>query len=66
MITEVGKVLSGKLLVFDAGFTSFHTIKLRDADPACVVCGDNPTVRGHNHARCSAARGFGREHLYGQ
>ncbi|MGH3008746.1 MAG: molybdopterin-synthase adenylyltransferase MoeB [Gaiellaceae bacterium] len=39
----VGESLSGRLLLFDALTTEFSEVKLRK-DPACPVCGDNPTI----------------------
>ncbi len=39
----VGESLSGRLLLFDALATEFSEVKLRK-DPACPVCGDNPTI----------------------
>jgi molybdopterin/thiamine biosynthesis adenylyltransferase len=45
LLAGVGCPLTGKLLMYDALFASFHTIKLRARDPTCAVCGDHPTVR---------------------
>jgi sulfur-carrier protein adenylyltransferase/sulfurtransferase len=39
----VGESLAGRLLLFDALATEFSEVKLRK-DPACPVCGDNPTI----------------------
>jgi molybdopterin/thiamine biosynthesis adenylyltransferase len=45
VLAGVGRPLTGKLLLYDALFGSFHTIKLCTKDPACAVCGEHPTVR---------------------
>ncbi|XP_025834798.1 adenylyltransferase and sulfurtransferase MOCS3 isoform X2 [Agrilus planipennis] len=37
-------VLSGRLLIFDGSDTVFRNIKLRQRNPQCVVCGDNPVI----------------------
>lgn len=42
-ILEIGDLLVGKLLVFDALNSSFRQVKV-PRDPKCPVCGDNPTV----------------------
>ena len=39
----IGESLSGRLLLFDALVTEFSEVKLR-RDPACPVCGENPTI----------------------
>jgi molybdopterin/thiamine biosynthesis adenylyltransferase/rhodanese-related sulfurtransferase len=39
----IGEPLVGRLLLFDALAASFTEINLR-RDPACPVCGDNPTI----------------------
>ncbi|KAI8910532.1 adenylyltransferase [Powellomyces hirtus] len=41
---DIGAKFSQKLLIFDATFGSFRTIKLRGRSPACAVCGDEPTI----------------------
>jgi sulfur-carrier protein adenylyltransferase/sulfurtransferase len=43
LITGVGDPLVGRLLLFDALTMEFTTVKLR-WDPACPVCGENPSV----------------------
>ncbi len=43
LILEVGEPMIGKLLLYDALDTSFQLVKLRK-NPACTVCGENPTV----------------------
>jgi len=43
LIVGVGEPLVGRLLIFDALMMDFQTVKIR-RDPACPVCGDNPTV----------------------
>jgi len=42
-ILGIGNSLVGKLLLYNALDTEFHTVKLRK-DPKCPVCGENPTV----------------------
>ncbi len=39
----IGEPLVGRLLLFDALAASFTEVSLR-RDPACPVCGDNPTI----------------------
>lgn len=44
IITQTGEPLSGKLFTID--LLSFHPVLLTvDKDPACPVCGENPTVK---------------------
>ena len=43
MITGIGDPLVGRLLIFDALEMDFTTVKIK-RDPACPVCGDEPTV----------------------
>jgi adenylyltransferase/sulfurtransferase len=43
MITGIGEPLVGRLLIFDALEMDFTTVKIK-RDPACPVCGDEPTV----------------------
>ena len=43
VLLGVGQTLAGRLLIFDALKLSFRELKLK-RDPACPVCGDNPTV----------------------
>jgi molybdopterin/thiamine biosynthesis adenylyltransferase/rhodanese-related sulfurtransferase/molybdopterin converting factor small subunit len=45
LILGTGDAMIGRLLLFDALAMRFRELKLRK-DPACPVCGDNPTVRG--------------------
>jgi molybdopterin/thiamine biosynthesis adenylyltransferase/rhodanese-related sulfurtransferase len=40
---EIGEPLVGRLLLFDALAASFTEVSLR-RDPACPVCGDEPTI----------------------
>lgn len=42
-LTGIGESLVGRLLIFDALEMEFRTMKVR-RDPACPVCGDNPSV----------------------
>lgn len=44
LILDTGEPLIGRLLLFDALRMRFREMRLR-RDPACPVCGDNPTVR---------------------
>ena len=44
LILGVGRPLVGRLLLYDAFNMAFRELKLR-RDPACPVCGDQPTVR---------------------
>jgi adenylyltransferase/sulfurtransferase len=44
LILGVGDSLVGRLLLFDALQMKFRTLKLQ-RDPACPVCGDDPTVK---------------------
>jgi molybdopterin-synthase adenylyltransferase len=39
----VGQSMSGSLLIYDALYTEFRKVKVRP-DPACALCGDNPTI----------------------
>jgi sulfur-carrier protein adenylyltransferase/sulfurtransferase len=43
LVLDVGESLVGRLLIFDALSMKFKEMKLRK-DPACPICGDNPTV----------------------
>jgi adenylyltransferase/sulfurtransferase len=42
-ILEIGNLLAGRLLVFNALDSSFRQVKV-PKDPKCPVCGENPTV----------------------
>lgn len=44
IIIGIGDVLSGKLLLFDALAERFQSVKLRDRNKNCEVCGDNPSI----------------------
>jgi molybdopterin/thiamine biosynthesis adenylyltransferase/rhodanese-related sulfurtransferase len=44
LILGAGSTLAGRLLLYDAWNMRFRELKLR-RDPACPVCGDNPTVK---------------------
>lgn len=37
-------VLAGRLLLFDGTETLFRNVKLRSRNPACSICGDNPSI----------------------
>lgn len=43
VIMGIGTTLSGRLLLIDALDMEFRSVKIR-RDPACPLCGDNPTV----------------------
>jgi adenylyltransferase/sulfurtransferase len=43
LVLGEGDPLVGRLLLFDALDTSFTEVALR-RDPACPVCGDEPTI----------------------
>lgn len=44
LLTGAGELLLGRLLLFDALTLRFREIKVR-RDPACPLCGDQPTMR---------------------
>ncbi|HEX8242771.1 MAG TPA: molybdopterin-synthase adenylyltransferase MoeB [Longimicrobium sp.] len=44
LLLNVGEPLTGRLLIFDALRMRFREMRLR-RDPACPVCGENPSVR---------------------
>jgi len=46
LLLGIGEPLVGRYLLFDALETSFREVKLR-RDPACPVCGENPTITGY-------------------
>ena len=43
LVTGVGEPLLGTLMVYDALESSFRKVRIRK-DPACAVCGENPSV----------------------
>jgi sulfur-carrier protein adenylyltransferase/sulfurtransferase len=43
LLTGIGEPLVGRLMVYDALEMEYRKIRVRK-DPACVLCGDNPTV----------------------
>jgi sulfur-carrier protein adenylyltransferase/sulfurtransferase len=43
LVLGIGESLVGRLLLFDALTMKFKEMKLRK-DPACPICGDNPTI----------------------
>ncbi len=43
VIMDIGRPLTGRLLLIDALDMEFRTVRLR-RDPACPLCGDEPTV----------------------
>jgi hypothetical protein len=44
VLLGIGRTLASRLLVFDALAMEFREVQLR-RNPACPVCGDNPTIR---------------------
>jgi adenylyltransferase/sulfurtransferase len=44
LITGIGTPLAGRLIIYDALQMSFRELRLKK-DPACPVCGTDPTVR---------------------
>jgi molybdopterin/thiamine biosynthesis adenylyltransferase/molybdopterin converting factor small subunit len=44
LILDLGDPLVNRLLLFDALAMEFREVKIR-RDPACPLCGDNPTIR---------------------
>ncbi|HEX4294669.1 MAG TPA: ThiF family adenylyltransferase, partial [Rhizomicrobium sp.] len=44
-VAGIGESLAGHLLIYDALATNFRKIRL-SADPACPLCGSNPSVTG--------------------
>lgn len=43
LLTGIGETLTGRLMLYDAFNMKFRELKLR-RNPACPVCGENPTV----------------------
>jgi len=43
-ITGAGESMAGKLLIYEALSTRFRTVRFKK-DPACALCGENPTIR---------------------
>jgi adenylyltransferase/sulfurtransferase len=43
-ITGAGESMAGRLLIYEALTTRFRTVTFRP-DPACALCGGNPTIR---------------------
>ncbi|MBI1371999.1 MAG: molybdopterin-synthase adenylyltransferase MoeB [Phycisphaera sp.] len=44
ILLGTGTTLNGRLLLFDALAMKFREMKIR-RDPACPICGDNPTIK---------------------
>ncbi len=42
-IARVGESLAGRLLIYEALATRFRTVTIKP-DPACALCGENPTI----------------------
>ena len=53
-ILGIGESLAGRLLIWDALAASFRTIRLRP-DPACALCGAQPTITDLSAHRDAAA-----------
>jgi sulfur-carrier protein adenylyltransferase/sulfurtransferase len=45
LLTGIGDPLVGKLMIYDALEMEYRKLKVRK-DPACALCGENPTVTG--------------------
>ncbi|KAI9339897.1 hypothetical protein BDR26DRAFT_820623 [Obelidium mucronatum] len=45
VITDMGASYSQKMLLFDAVSGAVRVVKLRGRNPACAVCGENPTIK---------------------
>src|SRR5260221_4139058 len=43
VITGVGDLLAGRLMIYDALEMSYRSVRIRK-DPECAVCGKNPTI----------------------
>lgn len=43
-LADVGELLCGRLLMYDAFYGEFDLIDLSEREPNCAVCGDNPTI----------------------
>jgi len=39
------QILNRRMIFFDASNMKFRNVKIRDRNPECVVCGDNPTLK---------------------
>jgi adenylyltransferase/sulfurtransferase len=48
-ITGAGESMAGRLLIYEALSTRFRTVTFK-ADPACALCGAEPTIRGLQQA----------------
>jgi adenylyltransferase/sulfurtransferase len=50
-ITGIGESMAGRLLIYEALTTRFRTVTFK-RDPACALCGENPTIRDlSDHAK---------------
>ena len=45
IILNLPNISNGKLLLFDALENKFRSIKLRNKNNNCDICGENPTVK---------------------
>eukprot|EP00240_Pyramimonas_obovata_P004638 CAMPEP_0118924360 /NCGR_PEP_ID=MMETSP1169-20130426/2531_1 /TAXON_ID=36882 /ORGANISM="Pyramimonas obovata, Strain CCMP722" /LENGTH=405 /DNA_ID=CAMNT_0006865463 /DNA_START=254 /DNA_END=1468 /DNA_ORIENTATION=- len=50
IVANLGSSCAGKLLMFDAMCTSWHTIKLKERDPKCAACGEMPVINANTIA----------------
>lgn len=46
ILSGCGVPLYGKMLLFDALSCTFRTFKIRNRNPSCELCGENPTITG--------------------
>lgn len=53
LILGIGEPPLGKILIYDALRTSFRSLKLPH-DPACRLCGENPTITSVNNPETNA------------
>lgn len=44
-LADVGELLTGRLLVYDALYGDFSELELPANEPECAVCGDHPTIK---------------------
>ncbi len=45
LLTGIGEPIAGRLMIYDALEMEYRKLKVRK-DPACALCGENPTVTG--------------------
>ena len=44
ILTKISDILSNRILLVDGLSMNFRTIKLRNRQPSCAVCGTNPSI----------------------